>query len=53
MAKFFCLKDALKVVAKDRCRRGKLSASPFNGKQAQASSCRGRCVLNDVNPLFV
>lgn len=53
MAKFLCLKDALKVVARDRCRHGKLNTSPFNTKQRDAFFFQGDCILNDVKPLFV
>lgn len=52
MAKFLCLKDALKVVARDRCRHGELNTSPFDTKQKDAFSCQGVCILNDVKPLF-
>lgn len=53
MAKFLCLKDALKVVARDRCRHGKLNTSPFNTKQRDAFFLQGDCILNAVKPLFI
>lgn len=53
MAKFLCLKDALKVVARDRCRRGTLntrSRSPPRLRDAVFS--QADCILNDVKPFI-